>query len=282
MIDLSGKVAIVTGAASYHGSDGGIDVGQGAATAALLARLGAAVVLADINGAAAEQRAGEIRAGGGRAIAIATDVRVEEHVACMVAMALEHFGRLDVLHNNAADLAFLVDPGDPEITQFTVEAWRSQFETLVLGPMLGCKHAIPAMLESGGGSIVCMSSTSGGMGELNLTVYGAAKASVNQLVRAVSAQWGKQGIRCNAVAPSLVLSTPGIRLGPDLIAQYARHCDTPYVADPLDTAHMVAFLASDAARFITGQVINVDGGYAQHSPMATETRESGVMVGASA
>ncbi|MFD9668818.1 SDR family NAD(P)-dependent oxidoreductase [Rhodococcus sp. NPDC059968] len=279
MIDLTGKVAIVTGAASFHGDDDPYRVGQGASTASLLAQLGAKVVLADINGEVAEQRAKQIRADGGDAIAVETDVRVEEQVQRMIATAVDEFGRLDILHNNAADLRVPWEPGDPPITEFVVDTFHAQVETLLLGPMLGCKHAIPAMVNTGGGSITCTSSISGEMGELNLTTYSVAKAGVNQLVRAVSAQHGKQGIRCNAVAPGLILSSPGLQLGDELITQYTRHCDTPHVGQPEDIARVVAFLHSDAARYITGQVIRVDGGFTEHSPMVTEGRASGLVAG---
>lgn len=271
MIDLTGRVAIITGA--------GHPQGQGAATARVMTEHGAAVVLADINGDGAAEIAEELRQGGGEAVGITVDVRIEDDIERMVETALEEFGRLDILHNQAADVHYLADPGDPEITEMTVEGWRTQFETLLLGPMLGCKHGIPAMLRGGGGSIICTSSISGSMGELNLTVYGAAKAGVNQLVRSVSAQWGKQGIRCNAVAPGLILSEPGLALGEVLIAQYERHCDTPKVGLPIDSAHLVTFLASDEARYISGQVIEMDGGFRQHSPMLVEQRSEGQKVG---
>ncbi len=280
-MDLKGKVAIVTGAASYHGDETLRQQGQGGAVASKLAELGAAVVLADINGAAAERRAEAIVQAGGEAIAVQTDVRSEEQVRRMVDTALEAFGRLDILHNNAADLQHLFDPGDPQITEFSVETWHAIFETVVLGAMLGCKHAIPPMVETGGGSIICMTSISGEMGELNLTNYGAAKAAVNQLVRSVSAQWGKQGIRCNAVAPGLILSPPSLAIGEELIAEYTRHSDTPYVGYPEDTASLVAFLVSDAARYITGQVIRLDGGFTQHSPLVADARGSGLVAGQS-
>jgi NAD(P)-dependent dehydrogenase (short-subunit alcohol dehydrogenase family) len=279
VIALHGKVAIVTGAASYHGDDDPYRVGQGASSSSTLARLGANVVLADINGAVAEERADAIRSKGGVAVAVEVDVRVERDVQRMVATAVKHFGRLDILHNNAADLSRQWDPGDPAITEMTVDNWHAQLETVLLGAMLGCKHAIPVMLETGGGSIICTSSISGEMGELNLTVYGVAKAGINQLVRAVSAQYGKQGIRCNAVAPGLILSSPGLKIGEELIAQYTRHCDTPYVGQPEDVANVVAFLASDAARYITGQVIRVDGGFTEHASMVPDARDSGLVAG---
>jgi NAD(P)-dependent dehydrogenase (short-subunit alcohol dehydrogenase family) len=279
MIDLSGKVAIVTGAASYHGDDTLRQPGQGSETASILARLGAAVVLADINGEAAARRAADIRASGGDAVAVATDVSDEAQVKRMVQTALDEFGRLDILHNNAANLHVLFDPGDPEVTEMRVETWESLMRTLLLGSMLGCKHAIPAMVRTGGGSIICTSSVSGMVGELNLTIYAAAKAAINQLVRSVSAQWGKAGIRCNAVAPGLILSPPSLAIGEELIAEYVKHSDTPYVGQPADTAYLVAFLASDLARYITGQVIPVDGGLIQHSPLVADSRASGLVAG---
>jgi NAD(P)-dependent dehydrogenase (short-subunit alcohol dehydrogenase family) len=279
MIDLSGKVAIVTGAASYHGDDTLRQPGQGSETAGILARLGAAVVLADINGGAAARRAAEIRANGGEAVAVATDVSDEAQVKRMVETALNEFGRLDILHNNAANLHVLFDPGDPDITEMSVETWESLMRTLLLGSMLSCKHSIPAMVRTGGGSIICTSSVSGMVGELNLTIYAAAKAAINQLVRSVSAQWGKAGIRCNAVAPGLILSPPSLAIGEKLIAEYVKHSDTPYVGQPADTAYLVAFLASDLARYITGQVIPVDGGLIQHSPLVADSRSSGLVAG---
>jgi NAD(P)-dependent dehydrogenase (short-subunit alcohol dehydrogenase family) len=279
MVDLTGKVAIVTGAASYHGDESLRQPGQGSETARVLAKYGAAVVLADINGDAAERRAEELRAGGADAVAVATDVTDESQIERMVKTALDEFGRLDILHNNAANLHTLFDPGDPDITRLQVETWEILMRTLLLGSMLGCKHAIPAMVQTGGGSIICTSSVSGMVGELNLTVYAAAKAAINQLVRSVSAQWGKAGIRCNAVAPGLILSPPSLAIGEQLIAEYVRHSDTPYVGQPVDTANLVAFLASDAARYITGQVIPVDGGLIQHSPLVADSRGTGMVAG---
>ncbi len=279
IIDLGGKVAIVTGAASYHGDDSLERPGQGSETAATLARAGAAVVLADVNLPAAEVRAERIRQDGGEAVAVETDVSEEVQVQRMVQTAVDAFGRLDILVNSAANLDVLFDPGDPQITELNVDTWHTLMKTLLLGPMLGCKHAIPAMVRTGGGSIICFSSISGMMGELNLTIYGTAKAGINQLVRSVSAQWGKAGVRCNAIAPGLILSPPSLAIGEDLIGQYIRHSDTPYVGEPIDTARVVAFLASDAARYISGQVIRVDGGLSQRSPLVADSRETGLVAG---
>ena len=267
MLSLSGKVAVITGAGTQRG--------QGAATARLLAARGAQVVLGDLDFEASRECAADICESGGEAIARQLDVRVESEVAAFGAAALAEYGRLDIEHSQAADLGILSDPGDPDITRVTEELWRTEFETIVLGAMLACKHAIPAMVETGGGSIVCTSSQTSMVGELNLTVYGAAKAAVNQLVRSVSAQWGKEGIRCNAVVPGLVLSEPALNLPPEILDQWVRHCDTPYVAEPEDVAELVAFLASDASRCITGETIRIDGGFMSHSPMIDEQRSSG-------
>ncbi len=271
MFDLDGRVAIVTGAGRVRG--------QGAASAALLARSGASVVLADIDLESAEARAEEIRDAGGNAFAVETDVREEQQVAAMVQTTVDRFGRLDVLHSQAADLSRLFEPGDPEITEATVEQYRSLFDTIVLGSVLCAKHAIPAMVASGGGSVILTSSTSGQVGELNLTLYGAAKAAVNQLVRAISTQWGKSGVRCNAVAPGLILTQPSLAIGEEALAVYQRHVDTPHLGEPEDIASVVAFLASDASRYVSGQVLAVDGGFTSHAPGVAEQRESGAIAG---
>jgi NAD(P)-dependent dehydrogenase (short-subunit alcohol dehydrogenase family) len=279
IIDLRGKVAIVTGAGSYHGDHWFPEPGQGSEMARVLASAGASVVLADINLEAAEQRAAAICDEDDIATAVHVDITDEESVRQMVQSAVDAFGRLDILVNNAANLQLLFDPGDPQITEFQVDQWEALMRGLLLGPMLGCKHAIPEMVKTGGGSIVNMSSISGMMGEMNLTIYGSAKAAVIQLTRAVSVQWGKQGIRCNAIAPGLILSPPSQAIGETLIGMYERHNDTPHVGRPVDTAVVAAFLASDAARYITGQVIPVDGGLFQHSPLAAEMREAGLSTG---
>jgi NAD(P)-dependent dehydrogenase (short-subunit alcohol dehydrogenase family) len=269
--DFEGKVSVITGAAHH--------LGQGAATAWELSARGSAVVLCDVDGQGVEERASEIRDAGGRALAMQVDVRDELQVKELIARTVKDFGRLDVLHSQAADLRLLADPGDPEITQVTVDLWREEFETIVLGTILACKYAIPAMVESGGGNIVCTTSMSGSMGEPNLTVYGSAKAAVDQLVRSVAAQWGKKGIRCNAVAPGLVLTQAGLGLPLEMISQYERHCSTPTVSNPEDIAKVVAFLASEDSRAINGTTVYADGGFTSHSPMLAEQMAGGGAVG---
>ncbi len=262
MSSMKGKVAIVTGGAS----------GIGAATVALLASRGAAVVIADIDVPTAEAHAAVVRNAGGQVLVVATDVREEDQVQHMVASAVSEFGRLDILHNNAAALELI--PEDPDVTGQDLSVWERTLRTNLTGPMLGCKHAIPAMLATGGGSIVNTASVSGTRGEMNMTAYGVSKGAVIQLTREVAAQFGKQGIRCNAVAPGLVLTANTTRdLPDDVKALYVRNSMTPYVGQPEDIARMVAFLASDEARYVTGQIIRVDGGLSSTLPIVADFRD---------
>jgi NAD(P)-dependent dehydrogenase (short-subunit alcohol dehydrogenase family) len=253
MINFSGKVAIVTGAAS----------GMGEATATTFAAHGAQVVIADINEPGAKAVADRITADGGTALAVPTDVRDEAQIEALIATTRAAFGRLDVLHNNAA--AMELAGRDFGILEQTAQIWDETMTTDVRGPMLGCKYAIPLMLESGGGAIVNTTSISGQVGEAVMTAYGAAKAALGQLTRAVAAQWGKSGIRCNAVAPGLVLTPSGLGLPMELREIYLRQTLTPYLGEAQDVANLVVFLSSDDARYITAQVINIDGGLISHN-----------------
>jgi NAD(P)-dependent dehydrogenase (short-subunit alcohol dehydrogenase family) len=253
---LDGKVAIVTGGAS----------GIGAATAALLAKLGAAVVIADINQPGAEAHVKTIEADGGTALAIHTDVGDEDMVRALVAGTLEAYGRLDILHNNAAAIELVGE--DFEITTQDLDVWERTLRTDLTGPMLGCKHGVPAMLKTGGGSIINTASVSGIGAEVYMTAYPVAKAGVIHLTREVALQWGKQGIRCNAIAPGLVLSPAGLGMPEPLRDLYIQENMTPYVGTPEDIAPLVAFLASDLSRYITGETIRIDGGVTNTIPIA--------------
>jgi NAD(P)-dependent dehydrogenase (short-subunit alcohol dehydrogenase family) len=137
----------------------------------------------------------------------------------------------------------------------------------VRGAMLGCKHAIPHMLAAGGGSIVNTSSTSGQFGDLSRVAYGVSKAGVDSLTRYVATLHGKQGIRCNAIAPGPIF-TPALEanIPAEQLAVFVGNLVTPYAGRPADIASMVVYLCSDEARYVTGQVINVDGGMVMHTP----------------
>jgi len=254
---LAGRVAIVTGAAS----------GIGRATAFALAREGANVVVADLNAEGAKRVAGEIEAAGGSAIGQATDVSSEPSIVAMVAAAVERFGGLDILHNNAAASDPATIGADGELADLDLAVWERTLAVNLRGPMLGCKYAIPRMLARGGGAIVNTSSASGLTGDLARVAYGVSKAGVDSLTRYVATQYGKRGIRCNSIAPG-VIATPALEanIPPEMIAIYEQSHLTPRLGSPEDIANAVVFLVSDAAGFITGQTLSVDGGLLAHHP----------------
>ena len=254
---LEGRVGIVTGAAS----------GIGRATAFALAAEGAAVVVADVDEAGAAAVAEEIARRGGHASAQRTDVADERSVAAMIAAAVDRYGRLDILHNNAAAVDPALMSRDGEVAAMEVEVWDRTFAVNLRGPMLGCKHAIPRMLERGGGAIVNTSSAAGWAGDLTRSAYGASKAALEALTRYVATQYGKRGIRCNAIAPG-VIATPALaaNVPREQIAVYERTHLTPRLGVPEDIAAAVVFLASDDGAFVTGQTLRVDGGLLVHHP----------------
>jgi NAD(P)-dependent dehydrogenase (short-subunit alcohol dehydrogenase family) len=263
---LEGKVAIITGAAS----------GIGRASARKMAAEGAKVVVADRDRAGAVAVAEEIVAEGGVAIPCRADVTSEEDVRAMVHLAVETWGGLDVLHNNAGTTDVDLVGRDGDIREMTVELWDTMMAVNLRGPMLGCKHALPFLIERGGGSIVNTSSMSGFAGDLQYAAYGSSKGGLNSFTRYVATMYGKQGVRCNAVCPGLVL-TPAARehFDPEILALYEGNHLTPELGAPEHVAEVAAFLASDASAFVTGQAIPVDGGLYSHLPTYAQFRARG-------
>ncbi len=254
---LAGKVAIVTGAAS----------GIGLATARKLAAEGAAVVLGDINEARLGPAVDSIHAAGGRAVGVRADVASEADWERVIGTARDEFGGLDALHNNAARTSIDHLAKDTVAVDIDPQVFMATLETNLLGCALGAKHAIPPMIERGGGSIVSTSSICGRAGDASLIAYGASKGGIDSLTRYVASAYGKQGIRCNAVAPGVIMTENNLEYsGPELIARYERHTLTPRLGTPEDVANLVAFLFSDEAAFITGEIVYVDGGFLSHFP----------------
>jgi NAD(P)-dependent dehydrogenase (short-subunit alcohol dehydrogenase family) len=259
---LEGRAAIVTG------GGGGI----GGASARALARAGASVLVVDLEQAAAESVAQDIRTAGGDAAAFRADLADESQVRAAVDEAASRFGRLDVLHNNAAltDSDFLT--ADTAVTELSVEVWERTMTVNLRSQMLTCKHAIPVMLRGGGGSIINMSSGASLRGDRTRTAYGVSKAGVNALTLYVATSHGKRGIRANAILPGLVI-TDAVRahLDESTVSTLGRATLTPSVGQPEDVADVVVFLASDASRYITGQLIAVDGGMSAHASLGQDS-----------
>ena len=240
---VEGKVCIITGAAS----------GIGREDALLLAREGAKVVLTDLNEEAGRQAAAEI---GANALFIRHDIASESDWQHVVKTTVEHFGRLDVLVNNAAILAL----GSIEDT--TLELWQKVQKINGEGYFLGCKYAIQAMKESGGGSIINMSSVAA-LGAMPMfCAYSASKGAVAAMTRSIALHCKQQGyrIRCNSVHPDGV-NTPMTQAlaGGQPIPQEALDQDPMNrMAAPRDIANVVLFLATDESRFVNGAEIRVD------------------------
>jgi len=260
---LRDRVAIVTGAAS----------GIGRASALRLSAEGAAIAIGDLDLKGAKAVVAEIEAAGGRGIALETDVSDESAFRNLIAAAVEAYGRLDILHNNAAALGSTSIGGDNSIESLEVDVWDRTMAINTRSVMLGCKHAIPKMLEIGGGSIINTSSGAALLGGLTGTAYAASKAAVNCLTQYVATQYGKRGIRCNAILPGLIM-TPAVAtsMSQATVDMILDHHMTAEAGRPEDIAAMVAFLASDESRYVTGQLLRVDGGITSHAPTLADSR----------
>ena len=245
---VDGKVAIVTGAAS----------GLGAADARLLAAEGASVVMTDVNAAPGEELADELGAW-----FFEQDVSDEAGWKRLVAETVERYGRLDVLVNNAG-IAIIAD-----IEKTTPEIWRRTLAVHLDGTFFGCHHALPAMVSSGGGSIINMSSTAALVGVAPYLAYSAAKGGIRSMTKAIAAycRSRRNGVRCNSVHPGSI-DTPMVHAalaglggpspdGPRFSEEVRQELG---IGEPSDVAQLVLFLASEESKHITGAEMVIDNG----------------------
>jgi NAD(P)-dependent dehydrogenase (short-subunit alcohol dehydrogenase family) len=242
MARLKDKVAIVTGAGS----------GIGAATARRFHEEGAKVVLADISGAQ-EILAKELGEG---AVAVDADVTESESVRAMIAAAVEAFGRLDVLHNNAG-----IDGEIHQVADMPEEAWDQVQAINLRGVFLGIHYAIPEMLKTGGGSIINTASMAASVAFPGMASYCAAKGGVIMLTKTAAAEYAAQGIRVNAISPGTIQTAITGHLPQDMITAIIERNPVGRIADASEVASLAVFLASDESAFITGADHLIDGGY---------------------
>ncbi len=250
---LDGKIALITGAG------GGI----GVASARRLAADGATVVLADIDGGAAKAAAESIPG----SVAMTVDLTDEASVKSLADAIIAQFGRIDILHNNAAIQNDAQRQKDLDVVNLDVAAWDMAMAVNVRGAMLMSKHVIPHMIARGGGSIIHSASGFGVQGEATLTAYGSSKAALIHLNRMIATQYGKQNVRSNCMVIGFVLTPLAVESTPDVVKEILlSHHLTPRLGQPEDIANLVAFLASDESSFITGAAIPIDGGVTAHQP----------------
>jgi len=246
---LEGKIAIVAGGAT----------GIGAATCERLAAEGAAVMVGDINMAAAQATAARITAVGGNAVPIRCDIADEASVAAMVKATVDRHGGLDAIHINAADLSIIGQ--DLDVLAVSMDIFDRTIAVDLRGHVLCTRHALPELLKRGGGAIVYTTSGAAFIGEPTRVSYAAAKNGLHALMRHVASRWGKEGIRANAVSPGLVLSeTAQANLSAELVAMHLADARSPRLGKPSDIAAAVAYLVSADAEWVNGQVMVVDGG----------------------
>lgn len=246
-LSLHGKTAVVTGC----------NQGLGSGLASAMASAGANVVLVDCNVSRLDDLAAEIESMGSRAIICATDISLEESVSEMVQQALNAFGSIEVLVNNAG----VVHRVPAEAT--TYEQWQQTIDVNLSGTFLCGREIGKAMIHQKKGKIVNIASINSAVARPNLSAYGASKSAVTQLTRCWALEWAPHNINVNAVAPSFVMTemTRDLFADPDVRKQLLERVPLGRIGTVEDIASAVLFLASEASNYITGHTLFVDGGW---------------------
>jgi NAD(P)-dependent dehydrogenase (short-subunit alcohol dehydrogenase family) len=250
MSRLPGKSAVITGAAK----------GIGRATAEAFAAEGARIVATDIDAEGLNLLLEDLEAKGAECVTVVGDVSDPGDARRMIEAAVEHYGRIDILVANAGVIPLRT------IVEATPEDWDHVMSVDGRGMFLTCKYAIEAMLETGGGSIVCLSSISGLAGQSGQSTYGPAKFAASGLTMHLAVEWAARGIRVNAVAPGTIRTEAVRRLpeqpgGAEYVEEIRKMHPMGRLGEPDEVARAIVFLASDDASFITGAILPVDGGY---------------------
>jgi len=246
---LQDKVALVTGSGS----------GIGRATAILFAREGAKVIVGDRDSAGGNATVATIRAAGGEATFVQADLTREADCEHLVQSAVEHYGRLDVLHNHAG----ILHPHDGPITELRAEVIDETFAINCRGMLLTAKYAVRQMIQQGGGAIVNTGSDLAFIGLANLTAYTASKGAIVAVTRTLAVELAEHNIRVNAVCPGFTYTNMNVEMAKntELIEEMKRDYLIRRLGRPEDIAYAVLYLASDEAPFTTGACLTVDGGH---------------------
>ncbi len=242
---LREKSAVVTGAAK----------GIGRATAELFAMEGARLVINDVDETGLMELRDKLKGSGYEVEVVVGDVSVVEDAKRIIRTAAEGFGRVDVLVANAGVIPL------NNIVDATPEDWDNVMAVDGRGMFLTCKYAIEAMLQTGGGSIVCLSSISGLAGQKEQSTYGPAKFVASGITKHLAVEWADRGIRVNAVAPGTIQTEAVAGLPEEYKEPMLAAHPIGRLGEPVEVAHAILFLASDEASFVTGTILPVDGGY---------------------
>lgn len=259
---LKDKVAIVTGSTS------GIGIG----IARLYAAEGAKVVICGRRKEKGEVVVEQIRSAGGEATYHFLDLTDFATIEKLIDDTAESYGKVDILVNNAANVGL----PDGRVDELTLEMWDAIFNSDLRGAFYAIKCVLPYMQKNGGGSIVNIGSMASCGGDLGATAYSCAKAGVDMLTSSVALQYGKENIRCNCVRPGLIVTPQNEAVVSEQLRQiFLSNIEVNRYGCPEDIGHACVFFGSDESAFVTGQIINVDGGMNSHAPTVAQFRAAG-------
>jgi NAD(P)-dependent dehydrogenase (short-subunit alcohol dehydrogenase family) len=245
---LKDKVAIVTGGAS----------GIGEATSYAMAKEGARVVIGDINIEGARRVAEDIKKSGGKSLALKMDLSKQDEVKQMIEKTIHEFGRVDILVNNAASFNTAYQP----FHERDIADWKAEIETNLIGTLLCCWWVMPYMLKQKSGRIINVAANAGKVALPMLAIYSTYKAAIPGFSRAIAKEVATEGVTVNCISPGVIRTPPMAKYmdDPELGKAFLTRTPMGRAGEPQDIANMAVFLASDDAKFITGQDYSVDGG----------------------